>query len=37
MDLIIAAIAAMVIIDHYERHRDPNKRDLIDRLAQRWR
>ena len=38
MDLIIGAIIAMVVIDHYERTRDPNKPDIIDRLVKwQWR
>ena len=35
MDILIAVIVGLILADHYERTRDPNKPDFIDRLV-KW-
>ena len=35
MAILLGFIGALVLIDEYERRRDPNKVDLIDRLV-KW-
>jgi hypothetical protein len=38
MDILLGVIVAFVLIDRYERNRDPRKRDIIDRLVKwQWR
>lgn len=35
MAILLGFIIALVLADEYERRRDPNKRDFIDRLV-KW-